>query len=58
MLPEYIDGMVCQHRVDTKKSEEEAAAEVSALDEENKKAGLDLLRICNLHPRSPAASVY
>jgi len=58
VLSEYVDGMVCRHRVGTNKPEEEVTAEVGALDEENKKAGLDLLRICNLHPRSPAASVY
>ena len=58
VLSEYVASMVCQYRVYTHKSEEEAEAEVEALDKENKKDGLDLLRICNLHPQSPVASVY
>jgi hypothetical protein len=58
VLSEYVDDTVYRHPVDTNKQEEETVAGVGASYEENKMAGLDLLRICNLHPRSPTASVY
>ena len=56
VLSEYVDAVVDQHQVHTNTPELESESEGcrdSTSHEEHKVAGLKLLKICNLHPRSP-----
>jgi hypothetical protein len=64
VLSEYLDGMANQQQqqqqqqqVDTIKKIEVEGVEGFNNEEINKKLGLKLLRMCNLHPRSPMCNV-